>query len=389
MTTALRPWLRRPRLVAGLLAVILLGGAGTLWATSDTATKAAAVRIRLVAATMGTLRQSVITTGTVEPAVQDSLNFATPGRVTSVAVAAGDTVRAGQVLATIDPVALTAALAQAQASLANDQAKVANDETSSATSTQLAADQAAVTVAQSQVAAATTALAGASLTSPITGVVASVNLQTGQQVSGASGAGGTSSASAASSSSSAAIVVIDTNAWVVNTTVDDTQVGLIAKGDQAQITTAGSTSSDYGTVASVGIIATTSAGTASYPVVVTVTGNPSGLHAGASATVALIYRQLTNVLTVPSLAVHVSNGRSIVYEQSGTAQVARSVTTGLASGGQVQILSGLAPGEQVVVAIPVPAGTAPGATPGKTRATPGARKARAGKLGGGGGLGGG
>ncbi len=389
-------------MVTALLAVVVLLIGATLWITSSSATKAPLVKSRLVAASLGTMRQSVVTTGTIEPAVQDSLDFTAPGLVTSVAVAAGDPVRAGEVLATIDPEALTATLAQAQATLANDQAKVAADENSSATSTQLAADQASVTVAQAQVASATSALAGASLTSPIAGVVASVNLQTGQQVSGSSGSGGSgtgSSTATASNSSSAAIVVIATNSWVVDTTVDDTQVGLIAKGNQAQLTTPGAASTSYGTVASIGIVASTSSGTASYPVVVNVTGNPGGMHAGASATVALIYRQLTNVLTVPLLAVHVSNGKSIVYEQSGTTQVARPVTTGLASGGEVQILSGLTAGEQVVVNIPVPAGSVPRRT-GKTGTgkagggklgggKAGGGKAGGGKLGGGGGLSGG
>jgi len=87
-----------------------------------------------------------------------------------------------------------------------------------------------------------------------------------------------------------------------------------------------------------------------------VTGNPTGLHAGATGTVSMIYKQLTNVLLVPSTAVHrlTTNGSSqdVVYEMSGGKQVAHAVTVGLSSGGSSQITAGLAEGDQVVVAIP-------------------------------------
>jgi multidrug efflux pump subunit AcrA (membrane-fusion protein) len=261
-------------------------------------------------------------------------------------------------LATIDSAALKAALAQAQASLAGDEARVASDEASAITGTQLTADQAAVTAAEGQVSSAQSALDSAVLRSPISGVVASVDVAVGDIVAGSSSSNGSSSrgsssqAASSASSSTAQIVVIGTKSWVVDATVDDTEVGLIKNGLQAQITTGNATDVVYGTVSSVGVIASSSSTTPSYPVVIQITGTPTGLHAGASATVAIIYKQLSNVLTVPTLAVHQSNGRAVVYEMSGGKQVAHTVTTGLASGGVVQIESGLAAGDEVVVAVP-------------------------------------
>jgi hypothetical protein len=135
----------------------------------------------------------------------------------------------------------------------------------------------------------------------------------------------------------------------VNTSVDATQVGLLATGDQAEISTGTGAAVVYGTVASIGLIASNSTGVASYPVVVKVTGSPSGLHAGATGTVTLIYRQLSDVLVVPSTAVHQVNGRSVVYEMAGGKQVAHPVTVGLSSGGSAQITAGLVEGTEVVV----------------------------------------
>ncbi len=361
-----RPWL------SALLALVIVAACGGLFWWNGRNSKASATpSYRLVAASLGTVRQSVSAAGTIEPAVQDALSFAVSGRVTSVRVTAGQRVSAGTVLATVDSASLQANLAQAQANLASAQAKVSADSADS----QLAADTAAATAAQGQVSSAQAALAEANLTSPIAGVVASLDLTVGEQVggggSGSSGSGSSGSVSSgsgangsglsggsgsggnsSSTSSSAQVLVISSNSWIVNASVDDTQVGLLAVGNQAQLSGTSTTGTVYGTVSTIGLIASNTSGVASYPVVVKVTGNPAGLHAGATGTVTMIYRQLANVLTVPSTAVHQVNGHSAVYQLSGGKQVAHQVATGLSAGGSTQITSGLAEGDQVVVELP-------------------------------------
>jgi len=372
---------RRRWVVVSAIVVLLAAGGAVWWARSAGSSSANDPTYRLVAASTGTIRQSISSTGTIAPAQQDAVNFTVSGKVTRVAVTAGQRVSAGTVLATIDTATLTANLAQAQATLATAQAKVAADNAdSSTTSTQLAADTAAATSAQGQVTSAQQAMSAATLTSPIAGVVAEVNLTVGQQVGGSSsgsgsgtgsagsgtggsgsgtggsgsGAGGSGSGGSNSSSSSSTdqFLVIGTTSWVVNATVDSTGVGLIGNGDQAQIVPGSSPSVVYGTISSVGVMATTSSGVATFPVVISVTGNPPGLHAGDTATVSLIYKQLTDVLTVPTAAVHTVNGQRVVYLVSGGKQVSRPVQVGLSSGGSTQITSGLNEGDQVEVAIP-------------------------------------
>jgi multidrug efflux pump subunit AcrA (membrane-fusion protein) len=387
--------------------VVVLGAAGgALWAVRGSSADAPAYQ--LVAAASSTLRQTVSSTGTIEPAQQANLNFAASGQVTSVAVTVGQKVKAGQVLATVNSASLAASVAQAKATRSSDAAKLSADQAAgwAVTAAQLTADQAAVTAAGNQVTDAEQALAQAKLTSPITGVVASVSLSVGQQVSGAgssggggsgggsggggSGSGGVGSAGASSggssgsgssSASSAQVVVISTGAYVVNATVDDTQVGLVRAGDQAVIVPDGATTPAYGTVSSVGLIATTTSGVASYPVTIAVTGTPGGLYAGAGASVTLIVRQLSNVTTVPAAAVQYTSGGAVVYEIANGRQVAHPVTVGMTSGGQTQIVSGLSAGTQVVAPA---ARTGAGGTTGGTT-----RRGGGGGFGGGGGLGGG
>jgi hypothetical protein len=143
--------------------------------------------------------------------------------------------------------------------------------------------------------------------------------------------------------------VITTDSYLVNASVDDTQIGQLKTGLQAVIVPNGSTTQVFGTVSSVGMVGTQTSGVASYPVVVAVTGNPGGLHAGASAQVAVIVKQLTDVLVVPTAAVHPENGRSVVYEIQDGTQVSVPVTVGLSGGGQTQIIDGISPGTQIVL----------------------------------------
>ncbi len=70
----------------------------------------------------GTVRQTVDVTGQVTPTDRLSLSFKSSALITKIDVKAGDHVKQGQVLATLDTRDLTFAIQRAQASLANTQA---------------------------------------------------------------------------------------------------------------------------------------------------------------------------------------------------------------------------------------------------------------------------
>jgi len=323
----------------------------------------------------GTISQTASATGTIAAASTANVNFAVSGRINAIDITVGQTVAAGQTLATIDPTALTYQVDEAQANLASAQAKLSADQSVSSTPTaQITADNAAVTAAQASLSAAQTSLSNATLTSPIAGVVAAMNLTMGQQVSGSAGnssSSGTSgagsptssgsassynagssssisSSSSGSSSSNAQIVVLGTGSYVVNASVDDTEVGELQVGDQCAITPEGSTTAVYGQIASVSIMATQSSGVASFPVVIDVTGSPSGLYPGATAEISILVKELQNVLVVPTAAIRFVGGNTVVDVIHNGKQSVRPVTIGTASGGNTEVISGVQAGEQVV-----------------------------------------
>jgi len=353
---------RRHRAVVVAVVVVVLAGAGGLayWLTSGSSTPTGlVVTTTVVPVTTGTIQQTVASSGTIQPASQANLNFAVAGTVTAVNVKAGQTVTSGQVLATVDTTALSEQVSAAEAQLASANARLADDQASAASTTQIDSDQAAVTSAESSLSNAQTALGDASLTSTMSGTVASVSLTVGQQVTGTgSGGGGTgsgtgsgtgTSGSTGTGSSTAQIVVIGTNSYIVNTTVDDTEIGQIADGDQADIVPTGSSTTDYGTVASISLIGSQSSNVTTFPVVIDVTGNPAGLYAGSTAAVNIIVKQLNNVTEVPTAAIsYSSSGQATVTQVVNGAHVVKPVTVGAAQSGETQITSGVAAGDKVV-----------------------------------------
>jgi membrane fusion protein, macrolide-specific efflux system len=342
--------LSRPRLVSwpGItvpIAVLVIGASAGAWlaTTSDASTGPS---YRLVPVVRTTMQQTLSSTGTIEPATTSTLSFSASGQVTAVEATVGEHVRPGQTLATMTSATLQIQVAQAKATLATDQARLYQDEASGASSAELDADQASVSADESALSSAGEALSGATLTSPIDGVVAAVGYTAGQQVNG--GAGGSGGAGGPGPGDSSSVIAVVSASDVIDASVDASVVDQIKTGDRAAITAEGVPGPVSGTVASVGLAADTSSGVARFPVVVDVAASPSGLYAGAAATLSIIYRQLTDVLAVPAAAVSPGpGGQSVVQVMENGHQAAKDVTTGLTAGGLIQITGGLTAGQQV------------------------------------------
>jgi macrolide-specific efflux system membrane fusion protein len=141
----------------------------------------------------------------------------------------------------------------------------------------------------------------------------------------------------------------------------------------------------------VGLIASSTSGVPAFPVLITVTGSPSGLYAGASASVSIIVKQLYGVVEVPTAALSYSTGQAAVVKVVHGSAVTTPVTTGISAGGETQIVSGLQAGDVIrerVVRFNGAAGTARnlfgGAGGTGTRRGTGAGGLRGGGFGGGG-----
>jgi multidrug efflux pump subunit AcrA (membrane-fusion protein) len=387
----------RGQVIAIVVVLLLVAGGITAWLV----TSSGGTQYRTVAAQLGTVRQTIGSTGTIQPTTTANLDFATAGQVASVTVQPGQQVAAGVTVATLNTTNLSAQQSSAQAAVNSAQAALnsayakVSAEPANVSSETVASDQASVALAQSQLAQtqaqltqANSSAGAASIVTPFAGTIGAVNITAGQTVSGggssgsssssgssttsgsSSGSGGGSSSGAGSSSgstgtagstgstgstggggsSSPAIVLISQGTFNVQASVTDAQIGKIKVGDQAVITPNGATQPVFGTVSQITPLATTSSGVASFPVTIAITGTPPGLFAGASAQVSIVVLQRTDVLTVPTSAVHNVGSRSVVDVLQGGKSVARPVTTGATDAARTEITSGVNPGDQVILA---------------------------------------
>ena len=166
--------------MAAIVAVVVVGGGGAAWAMTRSSTSGND-STQVVAAKLATINQTVSTSGTVAPAHEADLDFASTGRVTRVKVAVGDKVTKGQTLATIGTAALTSKRRLGQGEL-TPPALTALSEAAGGASTAIAAAHASLIAARSQLSTAKRALNNAHLRATIDGTIASLSLTKGEAV---------------------------------------------------------------------------------------------------------------------------------------------------------------------------------------------------------------
>lgn len=340
---------RRRRLVAAA-AVVLVASAA--WYVGRSDAEEATATTATAEATTTTLEDTVTGSGTLAARRSSTLAFDSSGTVTKVRVEAGDTVRKGEVLATIDTTALEASLASAEAQLTAAETTAVND--GDETSAQQSANAAKVESALADVAAAQDALEAATLTAPFAGTVASVGYETGDRVggssgsSGSSGSGGSGGATGASTTDSAGITVITPRRFVLTASVSAADVERIEDGMQAQVTPTGATEPVFGTLQSVGRVAEVGTdGTATFPVTVELTGEQEDLYAGTTADVSIVVESRADVLTVPTAAITTEDGQAYVTRVTDGKAERTAVEIGDTAGMSTEIVKGLEEGDTV------------------------------------------
>ncbi|MDQ7991896.1 MAG: biotin/lipoyl-binding protein [Propionicimonas sp.] len=346
----------RGRWITLVVVVAVVAAGGIAWALLRPQGSAEAqARSRTFTAQAETSTQTVTVglTGTLSPQTQSNLNFPVSGTVTKVYVTAGDTVKKGQKLARIDDADLQDALELAEANLDTAEANL-DDVTDDGTDAAVTAAEAQVESAKAAVASAEDDLDNAVLRSTIAGTVASVDLSVGDTVSGSSSGSGQGSGSS-DSSTSAQVVVISTATWKLDGTVGSTDLGNLKAGQAVSVTPDGATDAIDGKVSSIGIVATSSSdGSATFPVVVTLDGEHPELFSGTTAAATITVAEYPDVLTVPTLAITTSDGKSVVTRVDGDATSQVEVTVGRVFGESTEVTAGLAAGDTVQISVTMP-----------------------------------
>ena len=359
------------RNVVRVSVLVLVAAAGAACSKESTTASAEAqnaaapapvVDVATVRGTLGTIQSTVEFSGTLAPRTRVGVKPKLPGRLERVMVDIGDRVAAGQVIATIDRRELDAqvdaaeaAIGVAQASIESADAALANAASEHARAKNLfdsgavprqrletaeTAHRAATAqrnLAQANLAQTQAALRrtrelqrDATLTSPMAGFVVERNYDAGAMPGDAP-----------------VVVVADVRELKLEAGVSEMEAGRLRTGLPAIVLVQAKPGEQFsGQLAA--IAPEVNARNRHFQIDVRVDNSKGSLLAGMYATARIVLNQADKALLVPRDAVITLNGQRVVFKVDGDKVSPVPVSEGLNDGRQVQILSGLSAGEQVL-----------------------------------------
>ena len=194
-------------------------------------------------------------------------------------------------------------------------------------------EQATAAVAQAKAAAdiAANNVANCTVTAPISGYIASRNIQIGQMAS----------------QGMEAFSIKGADNLEVEINVTEAVIGHISVGSSAKVNIKAANMSDIqGTVKAVGNAKNDMTGM--YTVKISVPDTDSKIKVGMIADVVITTDTATDVLTIPQSSILTDNDETFVYIAEGDKAVKKTVTTGTTSNEMIEITSGLSQGDTVI-----------------------------------------
>lgn len=252
-------------------------------------------------AEIATLQVKILATGTVQPENRLEIKPPVPGRVEQVLIKEGQKVKKGQILAWMSSTERAALLDAASAQGIEELKK------------------------WQEIYPPTPILA------PLDGTIVLKNVEAGETF--------------ASTDS----LLSMSDRLTVKAQVDETDIATIKVGQTAEIVLDAYPDKKVpGNVNKVAFDATTVSNVTTYIVDVLPEQVPDFMRSGMTANVTFLVNSKDNALLIPSEALHVKEGRSLVLVRSDGNDIEKEVETGETNGKQIEIISGLSAGEIVL-----------------------------------------
>ena len=284
---------------------------------------------------------STTASGIVQANTTVDVAFQVPGKVVTVGPDEGQSVRAGQPIASVDPTEFRLAVEQAAAQAERTAHDRDRNQPLLASGAIAPADMEHLESGARQSAAAADLakkrLADTRLDAPISGIISRRAVEVGATVA----------------PGQAVYTIVALDPVRVRVGVPEADIGHITEGAAATVRIPALDTSFAGRVSLIGVAADPA--TRSYTVEISVPNPARKLRAGMVAEASIATRESKSAMMVPAPAVlHDGgvNGTTIVYvlDRDGSRVHARRVTTGVARGDSLEIASGVTAGEQIVVA---------------------------------------
>ncbi len=397
---------KRKGLIVFLILVACLGFGG--WRYFQKA-RAPQVRFLTAPASRGDLRSVIMATGKVQPVSLISVGTQISGTLKELYVDYNSVVKAGQLIALIDPATQEAEVAQAEASLnslrANLREAEANlkhaqndlkrsrelyagdliarseldvDETGVLTAgARVASVRASIAQQEASLRRAKIQLGYTRIYSPVDGIVVKKEVDVGQTVA------------ASFNTPTIAEIAEDLSRMQVEVNIDEADIGSVREGQRVEFTVDAFPERHFaGTVTQIRLSPTTENNVISYTAIVSFENEQvegKNLIPGMTANVTLIVEEKTDIVMVPNAALRFrplsqQNGSSpagggggpgmgpppastasapaarkpSVYRLEGDTPVKIEVERGITDGTSTEIISGLEEGQQVITGIDIP-----------------------------------
>jgi RND family efflux transporter MFP subunit len=333
--------LAHPALLAVALGVVAASACAPASAKTTSAADSIAVPVVAHSVSLSARAWSTTASGIVQANTTVDVAFQVPGKVVTVGPEEGQSVRAGQPIASVDPTEYRLAVDQAAAQA--DRAAHDRDRNQPLLASGGIApadfDHLESGARQSAAAAdlARKRLADTRLDAPISGIVARRAIEVGATVA----------------PGQAVYTIVALDPVRVRVGVPEADVGHITEGAAATVRIPALDTSFVGRVSLIGVAADPT--TRSYTVEISVPNPTRKLRAGMIAEATIKTRETTSAMMVPAPAVLHNGGvggTTIVYvlDGDGARVHARRVTTGAARGDSLEITSGVSAGDRIVMA---------------------------------------
>ena len=324
---------------------------------------------------LGAITNSVTATGTIEPVTEVEVGTQVSGKIDKLYVDYNATVKKGQLLAELDRSNLQSTLSAAKTDYSTcvnefqyyekvyNRNKALHDKNLISDSEyeeieyQYVRTKNAVTKSKFEVDKATTNLGYATITSPINGVVISVEVEEGQTVT--------------ASMTTPTLFIIAENLvdMQVVANIDEADIGELKEGQKVEFTVDAYPNDKFsGVVRQVRLQPTTTSNVVTYEVIVDTKNPDLKLKPGLTANISILTLNKDSILTIPNKALRFQMEESLLpphikakwlpEETKGTTVWAivgdsvaeqRLITTGVTNGTRTEVTSGLNLGERLIV----------------------------------------
>ena len=337
----------RKRIIGGVIAICILGGGGYYYVhTNDSAQTQQKYTTGRVE--KGDVKTSISATGTINPVNYVDVSTNVAGKLEKVLVKENDHVTQGQVIAYIDTRQLQAQVDNAKAAL--DKARLDMNRYKALIDQNAVAAQTyddAVTAyeqAQSTYDRVSADLSDATITAPMSGTVIGTPLKAGQTIS------------TGISTQMIIATIADLSDLEIYLTVDETDIGNVKNGSKVEFTVdskPGQTFTGYvseiakGTKGNMGV---TSSSVVYYTVKVAIPADISqNFLPTMTARATIVGDDIKDTLVVPLTALRTDKQGEYVYVIKDGQPVRTTVSTGVTGDTNVQILSGVSEGDEIIV----------------------------------------